>query len=66
MGPQRYRIVVRGELSRLTDAVAGWRVEASGGETVIEGEVRDQAELHGILASLRSLGADLVSVNPSP
>lgn len=65
MGPQRYRIVVRGEFERLADAVEGWHVRASEGQTVIEGEARDQAQLHGVLTTLRSLGVDLVSVNPA-
>ena len=64
MGPQWYRIVVRGEFEGLAVPAGEWRVRASEGETVIEGEARDQAELHGLLTTLRSLGVDLVSVNP--
>jgi hypothetical protein len=33
------------------------------GETVLTGEVKDQAALYGLIAKLRDLGAKLVSVN---
>jgi hypothetical protein len=32
------------------------------GTTTLRGEVRDQSELHGLLARIRDLGATLVSV----
>jgi hypothetical protein len=31
-------------------------------ETVMRGELRDQAELHGILERIRSLGLELIEV----
>lgn len=34
------------------------------GTTTLRGAVRDQAELHGLLAKVRDLGAALVSVTP--
>jgi hypothetical protein len=34
-----------------------------GGETIITGEVTDQAALYGLLARLRDLGLSLVSVD---
>jgi DNA-binding CsgD family transcriptional regulator len=62
----RYTIVVGGELSaRLGEAVSGWTVRAAGGRTVLQGEVCDQAALHGLLARLQSFGVELLSVNPS-
>jgi hypothetical protein len=33
------------------------------GETVLTGEVKDQAALYGLIAKLRDLGVKLVSVN---
>ena len=60
----RYQIRVEGELD------AGWsgwfggltvRPEA-GGVTLLDGPVRDQAALHGLLAKIRDLGLPLVSV----
>jgi len=33
------------------------------GETILTGEVKDQAALYGLIAKLRDLGVKLVSVN---
>jgi len=33
------------------------------GETILTGEVKDQAALYGLIAKLRDLGAKLISVN---
>jgi ATP/maltotriose-dependent transcriptional regulator MalT len=35
------------------------------GQTVLDGDVGDQAALHGLLARLQSFGVELISVNPS-
>ena len=34
------------------------------GITVLQGSVRDQSDLFGILAKIRDLGMELISVNP--
>jgi len=55
---------VRGELG------AGWSTMFADlavdpepdGTTIIRGEVRDQAALHGVLAAVRDLGLSLISV----
>ena len=36
----------------------------SGGNTLLYGELADQAALHGALAKIRDLGLTLLSVNP--
>lgn len=36
---------------------------ADDGTTILRGPVTDQAELHGLLAKVRDLGATLLSVN---
>lgn len=33
------------------------------GETILEGTVQDQAELHGLLAQIRDLALPLISLN---
>jgi hypothetical protein len=38
------------------------KLESGDGETAIVGEVRDQAQLYGILDRIRDLGLELVSV----
>ena len=65
VGPIRYQISVRGRLSeRLGSAFAGMIMEPGAGQTVLLGEIRDQSHLYGILDRVRSLGLELVSVQP--
>ncbi len=63
-GPTRYEIRVEGHLdahwSAWFDGLA--LVHEDDGTTALRGVVADQAELHGILARVRDLGATLVSV----
>ncbi len=58
------RLRVRGELGSAWSAVfADLAVEPEpDGTTIIRGEVRDQAALHGLLAGIRDLGLSLISV----
>jgi len=64
--PQLYEIRVAGHLS------ANWSARFEGltirheldGETVLSG-LLDQAALHGVLARIRDLGINLISVNPA-
>jgi hypothetical protein len=59
-----YRIVVKGRLSdRFESTFEGMRLEPHSGQTVLVGEVTDQAQLYGILNRLADLGIELVSVN---
>ena len=62
-GSTVYRIVVREELSdRYAVAFEGMEMKATGGQTVLTGEIIDQPQLHGILTRIGSLGLKLVSV----
>jgi len=66
VGPSRYRIVLRGRLSeRFQTAFEGMALEAGPNQTVLVGEVRDQAQLYGLLDRLRDFGIDLVAVEPA-
>lgn len=61
-----YRIVVRGELARpLVGPLEGMSVSVEGDESVITGELVDQAHLRGALSFLHDLGLEIVSVNPA-
>ena len=65
MGPSRYRIVLRGRLSeRFETAFEGMALEPGPNQTVLIGEVRDQAQLYGLLDRLRDFGIELVAVQP--
>ena len=66
MGSSRYRIVLRGRLSeRFESAFEGMALEAGPNQTVLVGEIRDQAHLYGLLDRLRDFGIDLVAVEPA-
>jgi 2-keto-3-deoxy-6-phosphogluconate aldolase len=63
MGRSGVEIRIRGRiadeaLQRLGDAYGRLRI----GETVLTGEIADQAELQGALALLRDAGCDVVAV----
>ena len=61
----RYELMVRGEVGdRFAVLFEGMRLERAGGRTAITGEVRDQAQLHGLIERVEDLGLELVSVNP--
>ncbi len=60
----RYEIRVQGTLhARWTVWFAGLEVcNLVPGETVLTGPIRDQSELHGVLARVRDLGLPLIAV----
>jgi hypothetical protein len=62
----RYRIVLRGRLDdRFESAFDGMTLEPGQSQTVLVGDVRDQAHLYGLLDRLRDFGIDLVAVEPA-
>jgi hypothetical protein len=67
-GPRRIgRIVVRGEFGPLLcAALPECEIAVLSGETHLTAQVRDEAELFGLLERLRDLGAALVSVSIDP
>ncbi|HSK15065.1 MAG TPA: hypothetical protein VK915_02760 [Gaiellaceae bacterium] len=63
--PVRYRIVVRGDIGEpLVGPLEGMTAEAAGDETVLTGNLVDQAQLQGALSWLAGIGVEVVSVNP--
>ena len=61
----RYELRIEGHLD---EHWSGWfggmtLVHDDDGTTTLSGAVADQAELHGLLAKVRDLGATLISVN---
>jgi hypothetical protein len=62
MPSRQYRLVVEGELSdRVGLALEGMTLSREGGNTVLVGRVRDQAELQGYLQRLSDFGLTLLS-----
>jgi len=65
VGPSRYRIILRGRLSESFEtAFEGMALEPGPKQTVLVGEIRDQAQLYGLLDRLRDFGIELVAVEP--
>jgi hypothetical protein len=64
--PAHYEIRVAGHLDHRWSAwfVGLAIVHEDDGTTILRGAVTDQAELHGLLAKVRDLGATLISVTP--
>ena len=58
-----YQIIVRGELDeRYGYLFEGMQMERTEGTTVLEGPVRDQAQLYGLIERIEELGVELLSV----
>ncbi|UYM03620.1 hypothetical protein [Solicola gregarius] len=65
MATSAYEIRVRGEITHaLANALTpmGWSIDTDDGSTVLSGNVRDQAELRGILDSLAAISLELLEV----
>ena len=61
MTKRSYRLTVQGELSdNLEPAFPGMTLTRSDGNTALAGEVRDQAELQGLLQRVSDLGLTLL------
>ena len=65
---QRVEIRVKGQIDRgWADRFGGLTINHTPqGETVLAGDIRDQAELRGMLCRLADLGLELISVNTKP
>ena len=63
--PCRYQIRVKGVLDiKWSDWFDGFTIiPQADDETLLDGQVTDQAALHGLLAKIRDLGLPLLSVN---
>ena len=61
---QRVEIHIEGRLDSLwADWLEGFSLSYAGNETILNGQVTDQAALYGLIAKLRDLGVKLLSVN---
>ena len=63
MHTHHYEITVRGRLSAaLITAFDGLTATPSNADTLIRGDIADQAALYGVLARIESLGLELLDV----
>jgi hypothetical protein len=66
-GDQIFEVRVTGRVSEESlDRLCGVTVSSHEVRTVLTGQFRDQAELHGFLARLRSLNLDIVEIRRVP
>jgi hypothetical protein len=64
---ERYEIRIRGRVSEETaSAFEGLTLDVHPVETVLHGDIADQAALHGILDRVQALGLELVEVRQLP
>jgi hypothetical protein len=67
MAVTHYEIRVDGRLSDAAkEAFPGMRITEQPPQTVLDGDVLDESQLHGIITHLQTLGITLVSVHPVP
>ena len=60
-----YELVLRGEIGdRFAMFFEDMNLERVEGRTLLTGDVRDQAQLLGVIERIQELGLELVSVNP--
>jgi hypothetical protein len=67
MAASRYEFRIRGRLSAtLLACFDSLESDVERVETTLHGRIRDQAELHGVIERMQSLGLDLVEVRRLP
>ena len=67
MADTRYEIRIRGRVSAaVLETFDAMESDVEPVETILHGPVRDQAELHGLLHRLQSLGLELIEVRRLP
>jgi hypothetical protein len=63
VSPSRYEFRIRGRVGeRLLAGFEGFDAEIEPVETVLRGDVPDQAALHGVLEQIQALGLELVEL----
>jgi hypothetical protein len=62
--PEYYEIRIEGNISsRWSDWFSGLSIAQSNNETILVGQLLDQADLHGVLMKIRDLHLVLISVS---
>ena len=61
--PVHYRIKLKGHLDdKWSEWFEGMDISTGGGETILSGQVADQAALHGLFIRIRDMNLTLLSV----
>lgn len=62
---QKTEIIVKGQLNKEWEAwFEGMEINCVGNYTILLGELKDDAFMHGLLNKIRDLNLKLISVNP--
>ena len=62
-GPAHYRIKLKGHRDhKWSEWFEGMDISTGGGETILTGQVADQAALHGLFIRIRDMNLTLLSV----
>ena len=66
MKTDKYELRIQGSLGpEWADWFEGMEIrQSTDGDTLLEGQIVDQAALHGLIARIRDLNLTLISVNP--
>ena len=65
--PASYQIRIHGQLGRtMRTAFPALRAQAQGQDTLLAGELADQAALYGVLTQIEALGLELIEVRRLP
>lgn len=60
------KIAIQGQLDRKwRKSFEGMKLSYEAGNTILSGNLKDEAHLHGILNIIRDLNLTLISVNPA-
>ena len=60
------KIIIQGHLDKKwKNNFEGMKISYEGGNTILTGNLKDEAHMHGILNIIRDLNLTLISVNPA-
>ena len=59
------KITIQGQLDKKwKNSFEGMKINYEKGNTILSGQIKDEAHLHGILNFIRDLNLKLISINP--
>ncbi len=62
----RIKISIQGQLDKnWKNSFEGMNISYEGNNTILTGQIKDEAQLHGILNIIRDLNLKLISINPA-
>ncbi len=61
----KIKILIQGQLDKnWKNSFEGMNISYAGDNTILTGQIKDEAHLHGILNIIRDLNLKLISINP--